>query len=331
MAGVVILVIVVMAAVAWFAFRSQREGLVHTALPCPHCGVEKVELAVKVGYIRGLLLMCRYGSAFVIGCRPCVRNQVLGAAGRTLALGWWCYPWGVATPFVVLQNIAQLMVPPPGLLREALQHVGIAIEDVSIDADGLTSEQRAIADSISAITARLAIVGPRAEVRETGAAVLAEILEGSVSKEDARVRIDRGLNAAVSSARLDERIRVGLLKTAVHIACVAGRPSAAMLTALEQIAAELGFDPLVVRGMAGAEEQPSASRESTGVQAAARLLGVSPDASPLVVRAKYRQLMLKFHPDHAEAAGLDVAEATRRAQEINQAYQVLMTANAVPA
>src|SRR6185369_14371378 len=97
MAGVVVVVIVAAVLVAVFASRSQRSGAVQTALKCPHCGSANVELAVKVGYIRGFLVMCRYGSALVVGCRPCVRSQTLNAAGRTLVLGWWCYPWGIAT------------------------------------------------------------------------------------------------------------------------------------------------------------------------------------------------------------------------------------------
>jgi hypothetical protein len=67
MARVVVLLILAVVLVGFFASRSRRSGAVKTALKCPHCGTANVELAVKVGYIRGFLVMCRYGSALVIG------------------------------------------------------------------------------------------------------------------------------------------------------------------------------------------------------------------------------------------------------------------------
>lgn len=48
-----------------------------------------------------------------------------------------------------------------------------------------------------------------------------------------------------------------------------------------------------------------------------RVLQVQPDADPLIIKSAYRTLMseMKVHPD--------VGGGTRRAQEINEAYEVL--------
>lgn len=48
-----------------------------------------------------------------------------------------------------------------------------------------------------------------------------------------------------------------------------------------------------------------------------RILQVQPDADPLIIKSAYRTLMneMKMHPD--------MGGATRRAQEINEAYDVL--------
>ena len=49
-----------------------------------------------------------------------------------------------------------------------------------------------------------------------------------------------------------------------------------------------------------------------------KVLQVDPEADPEVIAAAYRRLSLKYHPDTNRAA-----DATRRMQEINEAYEVL--------
>jgi curved DNA-binding protein CbpA len=50
------------------------------------------------------------------------------------------------------------------------------------------------------------------------------------------------------------------------------------------------------------------------------LLGVLPTAEPIVIRAAYRALAMKYHPDKWTG---DKATAERRMREINQAYETL--------
>ena len=49
-------------------------------------------------------------------------------------------------------------------------------------------------------------------------------------------------------------------------------------------------------------------------------LGVLPTAEPIVIRAAYRALAMKYHPDKWTG---DKATAERRMREINQAYEIL--------
>lgn len=51
-----------------------------------------------------------------------------------------------------------------------------------------------------------------------------------------------------------------------------------------------------------------------------RILGVLPDAEDVVVRAAYRALSQRYHPDKWQG---DAAEAQRRMQDLNEAYAVL--------
>jgi len=56
------------------------------------------------------------------------------------------------------------------------------------------------------------------------------------------------------------------------------------------------------------------------------VLGVAPDASESEIRASYRDLIDRYHPDKVERMGPEIQELTRRmAQKINLAYEAAMT------
>ena len=63
--------------------------------------------------------------------------------------------------------------------------------------------------------------------------------------------------------------------------------------------------------------QPRGGASAMAVKDLYRILGVARDASQAAIRAAYRRLAKKYHPDKAGP------EATRRFQEITRAYQVL--------
>ena len=51
-----------------------------------------------------------------------------------------------------------------------------------------------------------------------------------------------------------------------------------------------------------------------------RILGVLDDAEDIVIKAAYRALAQRYHPDRWQG---DAGEATRRMAEINAAYAIL--------
>lgn len=65
------------------------------------------------------------------------------------------------------------------------------------------------------------------------------------------------------------------------------------------------------------ESFKSPPRNSMSMQAAASLLGVSVDATPLQIKSAYRKLMLKHHPDKGGSA--------EHAAKLNMARDTLMT------
>ena len=56
-----------------------------------------------------------------------------------------------------------------------------------------------------------------------------------------------------------------------------------------------------------------------------RRLQVTRDAEPVVIERAYKALSLKYHPDRSSADSR--ADATRRMQQLNEAYQVLRDAD----
>ena len=62
----------------------------------------------------------------------------------------------------------------------------------------------------------------------------------------------------------------------------------------------------------------------TDLDAAYKVLGVSPQATDAEVKAAYRQLALKHHPDRVATLGEDVHKAAeRKFQEINEAKETI--------
>lgn len=94
------------------------------SIRCPHCQQVRPIDARKVWYIQGFLFFCRYGTRAHVGCADCVRNKVLGNLLLTGVIGWWCFPWGMGTPAVLIQNVAALLSGPDQTLMRRLTAPG---------------------------------------------------------------------------------------------------------------------------------------------------------------------------------------------------------------
>jgi hypothetical protein len=294
------------------------------ALRCPHCNTENVELAVSLSIVRGFLLMARMGSRYEVGCRHCVRRRAWSAAVSNLLLGWWCIPWGLLTPFYVIQNIASALRRPPGVLDEALRLAGISLADVEVDELGLTGERRRILWAVLTYTCRLAGASSASAgaLRDAGARLAVGLCDGAVSYDSALAGIDEALAYSVAVQAFDAATRLGLLQIAVAVAMSDGPPDPSVVSEALRIGHELGFERDAVLGLLNPKTAPRPADDDFAL--ACQVLGVSPDATVLEIRAAYRSLMLRFHPDHASAEGISDADATEMAQQINWAYEVAM-------
>uniref|UniRef100_UPI004024F71F J domain-containing protein n=1 Tax=Prevotella sp. TaxID=59823 RepID=UPI004024F71F len=66
---------------------------------------------------------------------------------------------------------------------------------------------------------------------------------------------------------------------------------------------------------------------STNIDAAYKVLGITPDATDDEVKAAYRRMALKHHPDRVATLGEDVRKAAeKKFQEINAAKETIYKA-----
>lgn len=319
-----------------------NQGWAGTSIPCPHCGVSPVETAVKLGFLRGFLIFCRFGSEIVFGCRPCVNRRVRSSAAINLAMGWWCFPWGIATPFVVLQNLSQLFVRPPGRLPSLIGETGTAAPSAPSRgapargtpprADDADEMRRQLVLSICACVARLEEAGQRAATRATAATFVNAVTGGELSEGQVLALINECRSAPVALAGETADRRLLALEAVVLIAITAGPLTAPVLTKLREITAELGLAQSALEDFLAHHSSDIGNDDGApsdwDIENAATVLGITADAPLSTARENWRALLLRWHPDHAVANGVGVEEATRRTREINDAYRVFVDAAA---
>ena len=113
--------------------------------------------------------------------------------------------------------------------------------------------------------------------------------------------------------------RLQLLDYLIIIAKVDGTVSPEEVYVLKEVATYLGLSAQDVDSMLNME---ASSNQQIGLDEAYKKLGISPNATNDEVKAAYRKMALKHHPDRVSTLGDDVREAAeKKFQEINNAKE----------
>ena len=123
--------------------------------------------------------------------------------------------------------------------------------------------------------------------------------------------------------------RLQLLNLLVLIAQADGSTPTAEINALYEVAQMMNLSSADVDSMLnlGRVDEPDSP---SSLEAAYKVLGVSPDATDAEVKTAYRKMALEHHPDRVSKLGEDVRKAAeKKFQEINAAKEVIYKARGI--
>ena len=123
---------------------------------------------------------------------------------------------------------------------------------------------------------------------------------------------------------MDVSQRLQLLNYLVIIAKVDGYVSPEEIKALKEVARHLGLTAKDVDSMLNMER---GARADSNIEDAYKVLGISPTATDDEVKAAYRKMALKHHPDRVATLGEDIRKAAeKKFQDINDAKERIFKA-----
>jgi len=294
------------------------------ALNCPHCDQRPVATIRNAWFVQGFLIIARYGSKAYIGCEACTRNKVVGSLALSSLLGWWCFPWGLGTPFVIIQNIVAIAAGPDrsGLAAALLQQ-GLDIDELELDDSGRSAGQIALIDGILSTLHSVTWADGSADEREvaTGVEIATQMLGNLITPSQVQDVLANPESPGVLDAStfgVDSRLM--LLRAAGEIAAADEVIEDSEVDELRALGERLNLPTDLVEAMIGglyADEDTQAEKDNMR-QIARDILGVREDTSLAEVQSSYRARMM-------EANATDDEEArAERLDELAWAYQTLI-------
>ena len=293
-------------------------------IPCPHCGTRNIETVRSAWYIRGFLVFAQWGSNTYVGCLPCTRNKVIGSLAITSFIGWWCFPWGLGTPFVLLQNgVSIIGGADRSALSTFLAKQGIDIDEVELDATGKAIGQTRLIEAVLTVLHRMVWADGSADPREieVGTDVALRMLGDLIEADRVRAVLSNPDSPGVIDVNsLPADARAITMKAAAAVAAADDVIDDAEVEVLKELGNTLQVPNALVQSLiASLDGDVQVEAERNELRAvAADVLGISADAPAAEIQAKYRAALLS-------ASGIDEEEeATEARERIQWAYQALM-------
>jgi DnaJ like chaperone protein len=157
--------------------------------------------------------------------------------------------------------------------------------------------------------------------------ILKEIFAEEKEKNANLEQIAKRLGSSIARDKAKQHQFMGFL---IQLAFVDGEVSKSEEEVLATIAEAFAFDPNAYHAIFDQFEKMMHSiKPKENIEDAYKLLGVSATDSMDVIKKAYRKLIKEYHPDLIQAQGKDDAylqEATKKTQEINQAYEMIQKA-----
>lgn len=297
---------------------------------CPHCERNLTEGAAKLWTIRGFLIFAQWGTITEMGCAACLKSRIWSNLVTTLLLGWWCIPWGIATPVVVVQNFSTLLQSRERsslVLRAALSEHGVNTSELEFQDYASLREYRDFVDLVLGISSAIAWADGNLSQEELDRAVFVALQfgEGLIGIEEARGAILSRYQATSNPNLVDVDLKSVALRCGAFVALSHEGTSNIECFVLRQYAEWLGFPAQKADEILDETRQAGSpvedTEEKSSVQRACEILGVEVPIGIIELRKRYRQLMWQFHPDRAEPSAR--VNATARSAEINWAYETL--------
>lgn len=299
------------------------------SIPCPHCEAELIDTAKAVWFVQGRLYSTQHGTIRHVGCSMCVHRKILVNIFRVLFTGWWSF-WGlITTPWVVVQNIAVLVLPSSDrLMKAALNAANIDVEDVTIDGFGQTREQARITNAILDLLSEAVWADGSASKEELFVATTfgVRLVGDSVTIEEIEGRLRIHTRAKIPPSMLNNPDRIVLLRAALTIIAADGVVENRELFFVQGLAERLNvpgelLDRLLESAGFGRNRTRSNTSRSDSLHRAAEILGISSSSSPKEAKNAQRRLALKHHPDRAGPDPTAVKYANAKMAELNWAYE----------
>lgn len=293
-------------------------------IPCPHCGFRSVEGAQRLWLIRGFLIFARFGSTWEIGCSSCLQSRITVNLIANLLFGWWSFPWGLATPIAVVQNL--LAYGASSYSRR--NNLDSLLREVGLGTGNEVGEYAAFLDLLVATCAAIAWADGKVSSEEIrGAALLiVKISDGLLYQEEVESWVKAGYRAVAHPPAVSSDLRRAVFRCATLIAAADGTVTSAEKDLLRAYANWLLLSSDLAESLIAEAERillDQAERDMADLDRARKILGVGPHDGPIAIKTRYRQLMLRYHPDRLGPSATD--EDHKRAAEINWAYETLMT------
>ena len=261
----------------------------------------------------------------MVGCRSCTRNQVLRSLASTSLLGWWCLPWGLGTPALLVQNaVVALRDPDEAALRSFLAAQGLDPDAVQLDEDGMTEGQRRLVDAVLGVLHQMMWADGHAAPREIEVAERAaiQVLGDAVEPATIRSVLSSPESPPIRMSELSDDALPILFRAAAAVAAADGIVEDAEMGALRKLGAQLGLsDQRVERTIEKVKDAVGASAEQDDMrEIAAQILDCTVDTPAAEIQASYRAKLLEIAGDQ-QADPEDLDKQTTR---LKWAYHTLM-------